>query len=87
MTRTRQTVEHEVGEDETHDSEWPDDQDNPPRSEAVCLGTTQRVTPVPQSGNPNLLRSLHETCTHGPNFSSSTLEIDNDEYAEKARNR
>lgn len=69
----RQAVKHEVREEKTDNSQWPDNEDNPPRRHAVRSGSVEMVTPVPKGGDPDLLRTLDNTGTHCPDFCRRAL--------------
>jgi hypothetical protein len=65
----RKAVEQEEEEHDAHRGKGPDDADDPPGCGGGGSSRVQLVSPVPQSGNPELLRALNQARTHHPHFS------------------
>ena len=86
---TRQAVEHEVGEQEAHNRQRPDNEHDPPWGEVVLTDAIEHVSPVPESSDPNLLGPLDDARTQHPDLRRSTgfLTKVEAEEAERCRRR
>jgi len=58
-------------EQEAQDRKRPNDANDPPGSDRCRLRAVQLVTPVPERGNPDLLRTLNDTRAEDPHFRGS----------------
>ena len=76
-------------EQEAHRSQRERDARNPPRSAVCVVLASEVVAPVPERGDPDLLRALHDTCTEHPHLRRRTglfTEVETEE-SEGARGR
>lgn len=68
-----QTEEQQVGEQERHDGQRPYNvHDRAGRHVRVRVGAVERVAPVPQCRDPDLLQPLDDARSHDPDFRGSS---------------
>jgi hypothetical protein len=59
---------HKEREEEADDRKRPNDINDPPGSERSGRRVIKPITPIPQRGNPDLVRTLDDTRTKDPYF-------------------
>ena len=70
-----QSMKHNVCKHKTHDRERPNYENYPPWSDISVWSSIQSPAPIPQSSNPDLLRSLHNASSESPSLSSCALKL------------
>ena len=75
-----QSMKQDVCKHKAQDRERPNYEYYPPRSDISVGSSIQSPTPIPQSSNPDLLRTLHNASSQSPNFSSCALKLRRKKY-------
>lgn len=83
--KSAQQNEHEH---KAQSRKWPNDANDPPRSERSRCHVVEPISPIPQRSNPDLLRTLNNTRAEDPHFggcSSFFTKVESEEGESTSR--